>query len=438
MRNCIYVLLGIQFFIYSNLHAQNYAVYNSYYVNQYLYNPAEAATEHTYIFVNHRQQWLTFQGAPSLTTFTFNTLLNETRAGSGVKASSFKRGLLTTTDFSLSYAYGFPISDKSYLFFGLSGGAISNSIDVTNVDLNDPAISNYLVNNIQPASNFGVILHSATGINLGVSLPQLFTPKFNSTANFENTAISPIDNVIVSFYFKRKVKGKIVSRTRKGVRSKVRTDEAYAPLEFYTLYKFSKIGTSQFEAMGKLNLSQSFWLGASYRQAYGFAGSIGLTISKFLLSYSYEPGNQPEPSFSKGTHEMQLGLRLGKTRKFRRADPVFRSTLKAALNEQHSARFQHKDENPDEIHQQQSVKKKYYVVIRSFADFTSADTYKKKLIEQKYNANVFYNENDKKYYVHVFESSKSAEAHEEARNLKHYSKLKEARVLTITITVKEN
>jgi type IX secretion system PorP/SprF family membrane protein len=434
MRNFFYVLLTLQCFAYSNLHAQNYAVYNSYYINPYLYNPAEAATDYTYLFVNHRQQWLTVEGAPVLTTVNFNTLLNETRAGIGFKASSYKRGILSTTDFALTYAYGVPLNQKSLLFFGLSGGAISNTIDITNVDPNDPAIATYLANNLQPAANFGILLRSATGLNLGVTIPQLFTPKFNSASAFENTAVSPLDNFIVSAYFKRKVEGKIVTRNRKGVRAKVKTNDSYAPLEFYALYKYSKIGTSQFEVMGKFNLSQYLWLGASYRQSYGFAGSLGLSVSRFLFSYTYEPGNQPEPSFSKGTHEIQLGLRIGEARKFRRAAPVFRSTLKAVQNEQHSARFQHKEEDPDAIHQQQqNSKKKFYVVIRSFADFTSADAYKRKLIEQKYNADIFYNEADKKYHVHVFETTKSTDAHEEARNLKNYSKLKDARVLTITI-----
>jgi type IX secretion system PorP/SprF family membrane protein len=432
MRNFCCVLLLIQFLLYHSINAQNYAVYNSYYINPYLYNPAEAASDYTYVFVNHRQQWTTIEGAPELTTVNFNTLFNESRAGIGAKASSFKRGLLTTTDFMLTYAYGIPVNKNSNLFFGLSGGAISNTIDIADIEPSDPAISNYLANNLQPIANFGFMLRSATGLNFGIALPQLFAPKFNSTSTFENTAVSPIDQVIVSTYFRRKVEGKIVSRTRKGVRQKVKTNDSYAPLEFYALYKYSKFGNNQFEVMGKLNLGQNFWLGAGYRQSYGLSGSLGFSFSKFLLSYSYEPGNQPEPAFSKGTHEMQLGLRLGEAKKFKRTAPVLRSTLRSA-NEQHSARFQHHEEDPDEINKQTSVKKKFYVVIRSFADFTAADAYKKKLIEQKYNANVFYNEADKKFHVHVFETLKSAEAHEEARNLKNYSKLKEARVLTVTV-----
>jgi type IX secretion system PorP/SprF family membrane protein len=433
MRKLFYVLVLMLCLIGSKSSAQNYAVYNSYYINPYLYNPAEAATEFTYIFINHRQQWTNVEGAPVLTTVNFNTLLNETRAGVGVKASSFKRGLLSTTDFSLSYAHGFPVSQKSILFFGLSGGAISNTIDISQADPADPAIANYLANNLQPAANFGALLRSGTGLNFGIALPQLFAPKFNSVSSFESTTVSPLDNVIVSTYFKRKVEGKIVSRNKKGIKAKVKTKESNAPLEFYALYKYSKFGTSQFEVMGKLNLSENFWLGAGYRQKYGLTGSLGISLSKFLLSYSYEPGNQPEPAFSKGTHEIQLGLRLGGAKKFKRVAPVLRSTLRAVQDEQHSARFQHKEEDPDKIHEEQDVKKRFYVVIKSFGDFTSADAYKKKLIEQKYNANVFYHEKDKKYYVHVFESTKQSDAHEEARNLKTYSKLKDAKVLTVII-----
>jgi type IX secretion system PorP/SprF family membrane protein len=432
MRKLLYGFVLSQCLVCSSVNAQNYAVYNSYYINPYLYNPAEAASEYTSIFINHRQQWLTVEGAPVLTTINFSTMFNESRAGVGAKLSSYKRGLLNTTDFSLTYAYGVLLNQKNTLFFGLSGGAISNTIDVSQIDPADPAISNYLANNIQPAANFGLLFRSNAGFNFGVALPQLFTPKFNSPGSFNSTAVSPLDNVIISTYYKRKVEGKIVSRNKKGVRSKVKTKDSYAPLEFYALYKYSKAGNSQFEVMGKLNLSENFWLGAGYRQSYGLSGSLGFTFSKFLLAYSYEPGNQPQAAFSTGTHEVQLGLRLGEPKKFKRVAPVLRSTLRSQ-NAQHLARFQHKEEDPDVIRQQQEAKKKYMVVIKAFPDFTAADAYKKKLIEQKYNANVYYHEPDKKYYVHIFETIKASEAHEEVRNLKNYSKLKDARVLTITL-----
>ncbi|MFZ6011697.1 MAG: PorP/SprF family type IX secretion system membrane protein [Bacteroidota bacterium] len=432
MRNLFYVLTIAQILICcTSTSAQNYAVYNSYAVNPYLYNPAEVATDYTYLFVNHRQQWMDVEGAPMLSTININTLLNQTRAGVGAKISSFKRGILNTTDLSLTYAYGVPLSQKSTMFLGLSGGAITNSINLTEADPDDPAIANYLANNIQPAANFGMLLKSGSGLNFGVVLPQLFTPKFNSANTFENTGVSPFDNVIVSAYYRRKVEGKLVNRSKRGVRAKVKTKEAYAPLEFYLLYKHAKAGNSQFEAMTKLNLSENMWLGASYRQSYGFTGLIGFTFNKFLLSYSYEPGNQPEPVFSKGTHEIQLGLRLGDLKKFKRVAPVLRSTIQSNVGEHHTARFQQTNEDIDNLQKEDQSRKKFYVVIRAFADFNSADAYKKKLVDQKYNANVFYYEKDRKYYVHVLETTKQGDAHEEAKNLKTFTKLKDAKVLTV-------
>ena len=72
------------------------------------------------------------------------------------------------------------------------------------------------------------------------------------------------------------------------------------------------------------------------------------------------------------------------------------------------------------------------MVIKIFNDFTAADNFKKKLIVEKFNAEIFYNPQDKKYYVHVLEAAKASEAQEEIKNLKTYTKLKEARLLVVT------
>src|SRR5690606_2407383 len=131
--------------------AQNLPVYNSYYINPYLYNPAEAATDYAYVFVNHRQQWMNIEGAPVLTTVNFNTRFDNSRGAIGVKMSNFQRGLLNTSDFALTYAYGIGLSEKSKLYFALSGGAITNNINLDEADMSDPAVASYLADNIQPA-----------------------------------------------------------------------------------------------------------------------------------------------------------------------------------------------------------------------------------------------------------------------------------------------
>lgn len=409
--------------------AQNYPVYNSFFVNPYLYNPAEAATDFTSVYLTHRQQWGKIEGGPVLSSLSFTTLLNETHAGIGGKISSYKRGVLTTTDIMLSYAYGIAFGKKNWLFFGLSGGAISNTIDMAKVsDPTDPALKNYLSNNTQPAANFGMVFRSASGLNLGVSLPQLFTPAFNGSKNFASTAASPFDNIFVTAYYRKKVEGKLVSRSKGGVHSKVKTKESNAPLEFYLNYKYAAAGNSQLEALVKFNLSENFWLGGSYRMPQGYTANFGITFQRVTLGYSYEP---VQNDLSSDAHDIILGIRLGEKRKVKRVIPILRSQLKAVPEEHHIARFQESVEDPDNIVTEKTVKKKYYVVVRSFADFGQADAFKRKLIGEKYNANVFYHEKDKKYHVYLMETTKQSEANDEAKNLRNYTKLKDAHVLTV-------
>jgi type IX secretion system PorP/SprF family membrane protein len=422
------ILLGCSI----TLQAQNYPVYNSFYVNPYLYNPAEALTDYAQIFVVHRQQWLNVEGAPIMTSLSFTSMMNESRAGYGGKISTYKRGLLNTTDFLATYAYGIPVGQKNWMFFGLSGGAISNSVDIGLAsNPNDPTLTASQNNNMQPSANFGALFRASSGLNIGLSLPQLFPSKYN-IASFSNTTVSPTDNVFFTIYYKKKVESKIVSKKKGGVKRKVKTAEAIAPLELYMNYKYSKYKTSQFEFLGKLNLSEHFWLGGSYKLPYGFTGSMGITTNRFLLSYSYEPNNQPEAGFSQGSHELVLGLKLGTLKKLKRVAPVLKSVITKSPNEKHTARFQESNEDPNNIGQrEENIQKRYFVVINAFADFAQADKYKRKLVDEKYNAEVFYNPADRKYYVHVLETTKIHEAHEEIKNLKAYTKLKSAKLLEV-------
>jgi hypothetical protein len=75
---------------------------------------------------------------------------------------------------------------------------------------------------------------------------------------------------------------------------------------------------------------------------------------------------------------------------------------------------------------------KYLVVIRSFKDFNRADRLKRKLEDDKYNANVFYSR--KRYYVHTLEATTQEKAQEEAQKLKKYTKFKKAKVVAVTVS----
>lgn len=412
---------------------QSFPVYNSYFANPYVYNPASVATDYTQVFVHHRQQWLGIEGSPVNSLFTLTTLVNDSRAGLGFKVNSFQRGLLNTSDVSFAYAYGIHTNKRDYLFFGLSAGAITTRVDVNAAtDPSDPVFATYQANNFQATGSFGLLYQSASGVNFGFALPQLFSPSFVEES-FSTFSPRPFDIAIGSISYRKKLEGKMLTKKLKGLKTRAKDIEIYAPLEFSLLYKYSAYATSQFEAMAKINLSQNFWVGASYRQAYGVVAHTGFTVKKLALGYSFEVGSQPASGFSQGTHEVFASLRMGEKKKFRKDAPVFRSTLTSPSGTQHRARFQHQVDDPEHLIDEAKApeKKRYYVVVRTFLDFAAADAYKKKLISEKYNAEVFYYPKNKLYHVHVFTGLKSSEAYEEMRNLKNYTKLKDAKVLVV-------
>jgi type IX secretion system PorP/SprF family membrane protein len=425
MRNILGIVL-VGFFMTRgvSIHAQNFTLYNSYSVNPFYYNPAEAGTEYASLNINHRQQWLGMDGAPRVSSLTFTTQLDQTRAGIGFKASCLTRGILQTKDIAVSYAYGIPMSQRATLYAGLSAGAISSNIDLRNVDYSDPALSNFLANNMQSTASFGMVLRSCNGLNFGMVLPQLFTPRLTNAVNFQRPTVTPFDNVVLTAYFKRKVDSRMVCKKKNGVKTKVMTDAGIAPIEFYLVYRYSKTAVSQAEATVKLNLSQSFWVGTLYRQYNGFAGMVGFAFNKMLINYSYEPGVQSISKFSAGSHEMHIGLRLGDARTAKKINPVLKSVSKQ-MHEHHMARFEKTADDPEKL------LTKYYVVVKSFRDFNHADEYKKKLIRDKFSADVIYNEDDRLFHVYVFHSTKLKDVHSEARNLKTFTKLKSVRIVKI-------
>ncbi len=410
------------------LPAQNYSLYNSFYINPYLYNPAEAASNQGYAFANYRKQWLNVEGAPALATLNYNTLIDHSRSGFGVKLTSYNRGLLNTSEALVTYAYGVPLNLNNILYFGISGGASSNTIDVNKAsDPSDPALANYPTG-IKPSANFGMRWASSSGISLGAVLPQLLGNVYPSNQLSKN-GFTPFENMMFTFSYRKEVENKIVKKSYRSFRTKPKSVARYAPLELYGLYKYSSLLNSQYEVVAKYNLTDNFWMGLGYRQNYGVIPSFGFSWDQFIFCYSYEPGIQPEKGFSSGSHEIQLGLRLGKAKSFKFKEPALRSTLKTQVVH-HEARFKERTTDQEEAYRPED-KKRFYVYVKSFNDFNLAEDFKKKLISQKYNGQIYYYPKNKQYYVFTFETTKVAEANEEVKNLKTYTKLKEVKVLTI-------
>ena len=161
MRFLFYVLLLLACSLGSRSFAQNYALYNSYYINPYLYNPAEVATEFTYVFVNHRQQWMGIEGAPTIANFTLQAPASA-RVGFGLSVTNDVKGLLNNSSVLLTFGYNVPLADQVFVRFGISGGGAWNMVDLEKIGSldNDNALANLLENNASLTGNAGISFHS--------------------------------------------------------------------------------------------------------------------------------------------------------------------------------------------------------------------------------------------------------------------------------------
>jgi type IX secretion system PorP/SprF family membrane protein len=300
----------VALFIFGETLSQNYPLYNNYITNPFLINPAEAATDHINVFANYRIQWAGMSGAPKIGTIGASTLLNEKRVGLGFKGSSFKRGFLNSSDVSLTYAYGVPINKQNKLFFGLSGGILSNSVDWKMVtDNTDPTLAN-LKGGIMPSMSFGVLLKNESGINVGLVLPQMLRAE-----SFDNNyGIAAQDNAMLMVYYSNWKEQIKVSSHNKSKKVHKSSKNKGSPLEVFTILRYSDVGI-QAEGSVKYNFQSHLWLSATFRRPSGLIPGLGFKVSNFSLGYFYESGLGSDIPLK--SHEISLNLRLGKEKIFR-------------------------------------------------------------------------------------------------------------------------
>jgi type IX secretion system PorP/SprF family membrane protein len=309
-KSCCVVLALIMAGMLQVGHAQNYSLQNSWLVNPFIVNPASAASDYTMAHSTYRAQWLGFNGAPKFTSLGFNTLLNKTRAGAGFRFSNFTRGFLTTNDISATFAYGVPINKTNKVFFGLSGGMLTQSVNWGKVtDDTDPVLTTMNKAAI-PSVSFGVMLKSASGFNIGVSLPQLIRSE-QLNATFQ---IVPDNLVLMAYYSTWAPKGGVKSHNRSRTAAKRKKDGN--PLEVYSLYRFTQNG-GQAEVFAKLN-TKAAWLLMGYRQGLGIIPGVGFNLGKLNLQYTYEAGIGGDIPLK--SHEFMLLAKLGEKKVFK-GDP---------------------------------------------------------------------------------------------------------------------
>ncbi len=281
------------FFLSLQSSAQQPQVYNQFFMNPYVYNPAYAGVEgHTVLFLMYRQQWTSITGAPQTMHASFHVPL---KGGIAIGSTAFNttQGLLNTSAGKVTVGYLLNVDRTHFIRFGLSIGGGVNSVNVSHFDSpSDPAFDNFLDQNSFLIGDFGMTYHF-NHFNLGFSIPNLFTYDVVTQTEFAPIAITPLDNVL----FKMNYRGHI-------------TDDF--AIEPHLVYRYSQVIPHQFEGTIITHLKHTVWVGASYRQDAGIIGLAGIKAwEKLGIGFAYELGN-PDISADLGpTFEVKIGYHLG-------------------------------------------------------------------------------------------------------------------------------
>ncbi len=288
--------VGFAFLIIANflpLQAQVNVVYNQFFMNPYLYNPAYAGVEgHTVIFALYRQQWMNFESSPAISNVSFHTPL---KGGIGIGATIFNetQGPLTTSWGKISSSYLITVDKEHYLRFGLSLGAGNNTLNFTELDApTDPAFTNLVDNSTFLIGDFGATYHFGH-FNAGFSIPNLVTYDVISPETNSPIRVSPLDNVL----FKMNYRGHL------------NDDLAIEP---HLIYRYSEIEPDQYEGTVIFHIKHVTWAGVTYRQDNNLIGLLGIKLKEsFAVGYSFELGNSNISSTLGPTHEIHVGYHLG-------------------------------------------------------------------------------------------------------------------------------
>lgn len=317
----------------SFVYAQQKPHYTQYILNNYILNPALSGIEnYCDIKLSHRNQWVGLQDAPVTTYLTIqgpigkkdyktnattqfgmqgnnprgseywdNYEASPSHHGIGLQIINDDIGPFNNFTAMGTYAYHMAIGKKTNLSAGVGLGVSKLQIDPSKVNFgtlqpNDPSVfRNDLDITSKFDANAGLWLYSDKYF-VGISVNQLVSRTIDFSWNLQGVN-----------------KGKLVPHifATAGYRLLLTEDINLTPS---VMVKSVGSIPLQIDVNAKAQYQDKFWIGASYRDKYGFSGMAGLGIlSRFNLSYSYDYSTTQLNTVSRGTHEIILGFALGNT-----------------------------------------------------------------------------------------------------------------------------
>lgn len=276
------------------VYAQQLPEYAHYVNNPFLINPAVAGTQNYLpVYLTSRRQWLGFgQGAPATSILSAHKRNDNTALGGYI--FNDRSGNVNRSGLNLSYAFHAKITESTTLSFGLAGSMCQythDQSDYQNIEVNDPALSHTKVTTFIPNADAGVYLYNEKFF-AGLSSMQLFKTKIILGSNDAG------NNFFVRHYF-----------LNAGYNYEVNAGLVLQPS---VLMKSSDMKNNEVDMNLKATLNDAWFAGLSYRTSSDVSVFAGVYYKNFVFGYAFDYAMSSLSKHSNGTHEILLGIDIGK------------------------------------------------------------------------------------------------------------------------------
>jgi type IX secretion system PorP/SprF family membrane protein len=296
MKNAL-VVVALILMLPFPVKAQQDPLFSQYMFNQLAINPGAAGNED---MVNMaaliRQQWVGFEGAPSVTDFTIHAPFNlfGIPSGAGLSIINDKLGFDKNLSFNASYAYRLALG-KGFLGMGFTMGIMNRALEPEwsipdGPDFQPPSNDRLIPNNKESevAFDLGIgAFYRNDKVFAGISTTHLNQPKikfsttegstfikrhYYATAGYKIILPNPLFELTPSFFIQSD--GSII----------------------------------HFHVNGMLTYNKKVWGGVSYRPGEALVAMIGTELFNGIkVGYSYDYSTTSIHNYSSGSHEFMIG-----------------------------------------------------------------------------------------------------------------------------------
>jgi len=288
--SCILIVMLVITAGHKYVSAQQDPLYTQYMNNLLVINPGFAGSNETgNLLLVSRNQWVSFSGAPTTKSFSYNTRLKQQNVGIGFSILNDKVGPQKQTGVYLDYSYLLTVSENFRMGMGLKAGVGFYRAALT--ELNsiepDPIYSQDIYKNFLPNFGVGMYLFS-DNTYFGISVPNLI----------KNTISR--DDYLTDYVQREEIHLYIIGGKKFNLSEEIQ-------LKTFSMVRYVKIAPITLDITALVGFKDKFWVGGMFRlgDSYGILAQFQAS-EKMLIGYSYDLTYSELNAFNSGTHEIMF------------------------------------------------------------------------------------------------------------------------------------